>query len=99
MFFADAIIRPITSAARVERKPAPSRIASFEPPSSTSAGRNRFRPMPMAAPIRIEVKEARNAAVELMVSSPCHDAGRWGRGYCIPGLAPLGYPRRFAAAQ
>ena len=32
--------------------------------------------MPMAAPIRIEAKEARNAAVELMVSSPCHDARR-----------------------
>ena len=34
----------------------------------------------MAAPIRIETKEARNAAVELMVSSLCHDAGRSGAG-------------------
>jgi hypothetical protein len=55
--------------------------------------------MPMAAPIMIEAKEARNAAVELMASSPCHDAGRWGMGDCISGRAVLGYPRRFAAAQ
>src|SRR4051812_34932348 len=55
-------------------------MASFEPPLSTSGGRNRFRVMPMAAPARMEKKETRNAAVELMVSSPCHDAGRWGAG-------------------
>jgi hypothetical protein len=51
----------------------------------------------MAAPIRIEAKEARNAAVELMASSPCHAAGNM--GYCISGRLRSGYPRRFVAAQ
>ena len=66
MFFAEAIIRPITRAARVARKLAPRRIASFEPPSSRLWGKNRFRAMPAAAPIRMEAREARNATVELM---------------------------------
>jgi hypothetical protein len=55
--------------------------------------------MPMAAPIRIEAKEARNAAIELMASSPCHDPGGCSMGYCISGHARPGYPRRFVAAQ
>jgi hypothetical protein len=75
VFFAEAIMRPITSAARVERKPAPRRMASLEPPSSRSAGRVLFRTMPMTAPTKIAAKEARNATVELMVSSLCHGAG------------------------
>src|SRR5258708_2011897 len=70
-FFADAITRPITSAAMVARNPAPRRIASFEPPSSISAGSDFFRIMPIAAPNRIETKEARKAVVELMASALC----------------------------
>ena len=51
----------------------------LDPPSSSSAGKARFRRTPIAAPIRIETKEARNAAVELMASS------LWQRLHVIPG--------------
>jgi hypothetical protein len=42
----------------------------LDPPSSRSARNDRFRIMPTPAPIRIDTKEARNAVVELMASSP-----------------------------
>jgi hypothetical protein len=63
---ADAIIRPITSAASVARKPAPSRMTSFEPGSIASIDGCRRSHMPPAAPTRMARKDAIKATVELM---------------------------------
>jgi hypothetical protein len=72
---ADAIIRPITSAASVARKPAPRRISSFEPVSSAAIDGCLRGHMPPAAPKRMAMKEAIKATVELMDSLCAARAG------------------------
>src|SRR5258707_216461 len=70
-FLAEAIIRPITNAAMVARKPAPRRMASLEAPSSSSGGNDLFRIIPTAVPIRIETNDATKAIAELIAWSLC----------------------------